>query len=122
MSITLTLPWPAKELSPNARVHWSIKAKHTKAYREIGFYTAKEAKAKIDWQGTIHAFITFYPPDRRRLDDDNIIARIKAARDGIADALGVDDKRFRIHPHLSDEVRKGGVVEVVLTQQLTKGD
>jgi crossover junction endodeoxyribonuclease RusA len=120
----LLLPWPPKELSPNARVHWSIKAKHTKAYREIGFYTAREAKAKakIDWQGTIHAFITFYPPDKRQRDDDNLIAAFKSARDGIADALKVDDKRFRIHPYLSDEVRKGGAVEVVLTQQLTKGD
>ena len=29
--ITLTLPWPPKELSPNARLHWRVVAKAKKA-------------------------------------------------------------------------------------------
>jgi hypothetical protein len=31
--MTLHLPWPPKELSPNARVHWAKKSKAAKAYR-----------------------------------------------------------------------------------------
>ena len=38
--------------------------------------------------------MTFCPPDHRRRDLDNIIASMKAANDGIADALGIDDSRF----------------------------
>ena len=41
----------------------------------------------------------FHPPDRRKRDDDNLKASLKHARDGIADALGIDDNRF-----LSDAV------------------
>jgi crossover junction endodeoxyribonuclease RusA len=118
MSITLTLPWPPKALSPNARVHWGMKSKAAKIYRNLGAGSVYVTKAKITWDGVIHAFITFYPPDKRHRDDDNLIAAFKSARDGIADALGVDDKRFRIHPYLSDEVRKGGAVVVTLTESV----
>jgi crossover junction endodeoxyribonuclease RusA len=118
----LTLPWPPRELSPNARVHWAVKSKAAKSYRTLGSYAALLADAKVTWDGVIHAFITFYPPDKRQRDDDNLIASFKSARDGIADALGVDDKRFRIHPYVSEEVRKGGVVEVVLTKRIDKSE
>ena len=33
---------------------------------------------------------------RRRRDDDNLAASCKAYRDGIADALGIDDFRLRL--------------------------
>jgi hypothetical protein len=38
--------------------------------------------------------LNFYPRDRRKRDDDNLIASFKSGRDGIADALGVDDVNF----------------------------
>ena len=31
--ITITLPLPPKELSPNARPHWAVKARAIKSYR-----------------------------------------------------------------------------------------
>ena len=37
----IDLPWPPKELSPNARVHWTKKAKAAKAYRLECFILAK---------------------------------------------------------------------------------
>lgn len=113
MSVII-LPWPDKRLSPNARPHWGAKARAAKSARHAGYFAAKAAKASITWEGDIHAFITFYPPDRRGRDDDNLIASFKSYRDGIADALGIDDKRIRIHPVLADEIRTGGAVEVVL--------
>jgi Holliday junction resolvase RusA-like endonuclease len=109
----ITLPWPPKELSPNARKHWAAKAKAAKKYRHEAFVITRQAGIVINWPGDIHLWIKFYPPDRRRRDDDNIT--IKNARDGIADALGVDDRRFRAHPFLSDEVRPGGEVEIRFT-------
>ena len=59
----------------------------------------------------IRMTITFVPPDRRHRDDDNMIASLKAARDGIADALGVNDRRFRPN-YVFAEPEKPGRVEV----------
>ncbi|KRG63912.1 hypothetical protein ABB26_10050 [Stenotrophomonas humi] len=110
----LILPWPHKDLSPNARVHWSRKAKAAKAARHL----AGVAAIAAGWKGAalpggrVHLQIDFYPPTRMRPDDDNMLARFKPARDGIADALGIDDKRFVSHPYVRDEPRKGGQVVI----------
>lgn len=55
--------------------------------------------------------ITFYPPDKRRRDRDNAQASLKHHLDGIADALGVDDYRFRPTYDFA-EPEKPGRVEV----------
>lgn len=106
------LPWPPSILSPNARAHWAAKSKAAKAYREECAWITKAAGLRVDWDGVVHAWITFFPPDKRHRDDDNLISAFKSGRDGMADALVVNDKRFRIHPWLSDEVVKGGSVKV----------
>ena len=110
----ITLPWMPKQLSPNARVHWSVKSKAAKAYRHACYMLTKQAKVSIDWDGDVHCWIDFYPPDRRSRDDDNMIAAFKSGRDGIAEALGIDDKRFRIHPYVKSEI--GGMVKVRFTK------
>lgn len=97
----LILPWPPKELSPNARGHWSKRAKAAKSYRKTCWALAKEAGIRVDWEGDVHLWLSFLPPDRRARDDDNLIASFKSGRDGLADALGIDDKRFRSHPFVS---------------------
>jgi len=113
----LILFWPDKDLSPNARVHWSRKAKAAKKARAYSYLSAMQA----DWgpgtapEGRIHLWVTFHPPTKRLPDDDNMLARFKPYRDGIADALGIDDKRFVSHPLVSTEVRKGGQVVVRLS-------
>lgn len=61
----------------------------------------------------IGLWVDFYPPDRRHRDDDNLIASFKAGRDGIALALGIDDKRFRCYPYVKNQI--GGMVKVRLT-------
>lgn len=111
----ITLPWPPKELNPNARLHWSKKSKAAAKYRTACHLLTLEAGLRgIDWDGDIHVFIDFYPPDRRARDDDNMIAAFKSGRDGIAQALGVNDKRFRTHPYVQDKI--GGFVKVTLTK------
>lgn len=117
--IQIQLPWPNSDLSPNKRIHWAQKAKAAKAAKRVGHLCALESKATIDWEGEIHLWITFYPPDRRVRDDDNCIGAFKHYRDGIAQALGVNDSRFRMHPWLSDEVVKHGAVVVKITQGIT---
>lgn len=114
MKIEVTLPWMPKDLSPNARVHWSKKSKAAKAYRAACSALCKEAKLIAPaTEGRLHLWLDFYPPDHRSRDDDNLIASFKSGRDGIADALGIDDKRFICHPWVKLEI--GGMVKVRVT-------
>lgn len=111
----ILLPWPSKDLSPNARVHWSRKAKASKLARHAACLLTKQAGWIADHAGKLHLWITFFPPTRRLPDDDNMLSRFKPSRDGIADALGIDDRRFVSHPYVSDKPRKGGQVVVRMT-------
>lgn len=98
MIYTIKLPWPPRGLSPNARLHWAPKAKLAKAYRQDcalegvawGLRRLESSPASIPVE------LIFYPPNKRKRDDDNVIASFKAGRDGIADALGVDDAIFQV--------------------------
>lgn len=92
-----------------------MKNRAVKLYRENCAWLTRAAGLRADWDGLVHMAITFFPPDRRHRDDDNLIAAFKSGRDGMADALGINDKRLRIHPWLSDEVIKGGAVKVRLS-------
>ncbi len=116
----LILPWPSKDLSPNGRVHWSAKARAAANARSLTATMARYHRNHHQWletipEGRLHLWVTFHPPTRRLPDDDNMLARFKPYRDGIADALGIDDKRFISHPLVSTEVRKGGQVVVRIT-------
>lgn len=113
----LVLPWPSRDLHPNQRVHWSKRAKAAKAARAGAHALALEAgwRRMALPEGRLHLWIDFYPPDRRKRDDDGLLSSMKAARDGIADALRIDDNRFVSHPFVKDETRPGGAVVVRIT-------
>jgi crossover junction endodeoxyribonuclease RusA len=107
----VTLPWPPKELSPNSSLHWAKKAKKKKEYRTACWALALEAKLIApDGEGKIPIEITFYPPDKRHRDADNMVASIKSGLDGLADALKVNDKRFLPSFHFKEEV--AGMVKI----------
>lgn len=111
----ITLPWPDKRLSQNARVHWAVRAKATKAARTAAGWATKAAKVKIDGEGAIYLHVYFYPPDNRRRDGTNMLGSLKAALDGIADALGVDDVQFRVSYEVCRPHNKAGEVRIVVT-------
>lgn len=130
----LELPLPAKELSPNLRVHFGKKAPITRKHREAAFFaTLRQITGKRTLPTQIlhkdvkrlglppirnTAFylqlarlltpagtelpivtgytLTFYLPDARNRDDDNLSAACKAYRDGIADALQMDDSALAL--------------------------
>lgn len=108
----IELPWPAKELSPNARGHWGKKASATKRARSHAWEAGLEAGLHLLGASSAELTTTFFPPTRGRYDDDNLIARCKSYYDGIADAMRVDDSRFRHNRPERGEVRKGGAVIV----------
>jgi Holliday junction resolvase RusA-like endonuclease len=113
----IVLPWPDRRLSPNARVHWRVKHAVKAPAREAGKYATfeavaggmREARAALAGNDPIPVKITFYPPDKRHRDDDNMIGSFKSARDGIAEALGVNDRRFRPHYFFADPEPPGRV-------------
>lgn len=111
----IDLPWPPRELSPNARVHWSVKARKAKAYRNTCYLLTKEALIKAP-EGRAVLSLCFVPPDRRHRDDDNLVAAFKAGRDGIAEALGVDDRQFVTEFHMSADTYPGGQVRVTIRE------
>jgi crossover junction endodeoxyribonuclease RusA len=107
------LPWPPKVLSPNARAHWATRSKAAKSYRNRCFLGAKQVGLAAP-AGRLLLVVEFLPPNRQRRDDDNLIAAFKSGRDGLADALGIDDCLFVTQCHLSSEVHQGGAVRVTL--------
>ena len=94
--MTITLPLPPKSLSPNGRVHWKNKARLTKHARtNAKLITLAALNGSTPFPYT-HYALTFYYPTRARRDDDNCLASCKAYRDGIADALRIDDHRLSL--------------------------
>lgn len=117
--IVIDLPHPQRPLSPNARVHWRLKHKHTKAYRLAARWEAFQECGDTKgpgWESASVKVIATYKDSRRR-DKDNILASLKAAFDGLADAgIVADDAGFTYEPV---EVRKGTDVGIRLI--ITKG-
>lgn len=112
MKLTSYLPWPDKGLSPNARGHWAKRAKLTKAARQGSAWQLLQ-----DGIRTLHAdrakvTMTFYPPDARVRDLDNMVSATKAHRDGIADVIGIDDSKWEVSFSLGGPVRPAGMVKV----------
>ena len=109
---TITLPWPPKELSPNATLHWAKKAKYKKSYRTLAWGLTLEQKIEVPKDQTVPMVITFYPPDKRHRDYDNRVASIKAGLDGVADALRVNDRLFRPQFNFSEEILGKVTIEI----------
>ena len=114
--ITIELPWPDSDLSPNARVHWAVKAKAASRAREDGYWcVSKDTEIVCDYlEGEVfQVTYIFHPPDKRKRDDDNIIGALKSYRDGVCDYFGIDDSCLRMAAPEWGEVVKGG--KMVLT-------
>lgn len=115
--LTIILPWPDPALFPNAKggKHWtSFQAQKVRA-RQDGFFAAKQALgAHTLIQSTrMPVNVMFAFPDRRNRDIEGCIGAIKHHVDGIAQALGVDDRIFR--PWTLDDcldTKKQGFVKV----------
>lgn len=115
--IRVELPYPDSRLNPNARRHWAANAPVKADAKRTAYILTRAALCadRASWpdfagDAPILFRVTFHPPDRRRRDDDNAIAALKSARDGIADALGVDDRRFRAEYRFADPRKPGCVI------------
>jgi len=109
----IILPWPPSILNPNSRSHWRPKDDARKKYRRDCYMLAKSIRASFP-EEKIHLAINFCPPTTRSRDLDNMLSSIKAGLDGIAEAWGVNDKRFRPILDWGPQV-KHGAVEITVT-------
>lgn len=113
----ITLLWPHPSTFPNAkrRLHWSKYQPHCNRARNDAKLVTRGYLNSIgyvsDTSGSpIPMRVTFCPPNRIRRDDDGMIGAFKHYRDGIADALGVDDALFRPQYVIADPIKGGAVI------------
>jgi crossover junction endodeoxyribonuclease RusA len=117
--LSIVLPWPLSDLSPNTRIHWAKLAKAKKAYRRECWADALVAGAAdfakdIPSDKKLSVHLEFVPPNRHRYDEDNMVARMKSGLDGIADALGIDDRMFKLSQEIAEGI--GGFVRVTVME------
>lgn len=101
-ALVIECPWPPADLSPNKRNRGITKgarmafAAKARVYRQDCYKAALESGAAKFKGDAVNVKITFHKPDARRRDDDNIIGSFKSGRDGIADAIGIDDHFWNV--------------------------
>jgi crossover junction endodeoxyribonuclease RusA len=104
------LPWPSSALASNARGHWAIKAKAAKDARKTAWALSLEQGVNRPMPDA-EIVLSYYPPNNRRRDAQNMPHSLKAYIDGISDAMGCDDHKFRVkYPSEFDKVTKGGAI------------
>lgn len=114
--IEVRLVWPNAKLSPNVKQHWAVKAAVVKKYRRECFIETKfQIPKPVRPAGKLTLELEFYPPQKREYDRDNLIARMKSGIDGMADALGINDKEFATLVAKVADPKKGGFVMVRIT-------
>lgn len=86
---------------PNLRGHWAQRARRAHKQREAARLLVRAALVSLPpasplraWKQKIIVRLTRIGP--RRLDSDNLAAALKHIRDGVADALGMDDGDERL--------------------------
>lgn len=118
-ALTFQLPIPARELSPNARCHWSRKAKAV---------TAARVAAACEANRVLFDSKTYTPPKWSKArckavlyhtravtpDPDNFIASLKPYLDGLADAGIVANDR-ELWPERPEYVRVKRLPRVEIT-------
>lgn len=71
---------------PNVRGHWAVKSQRARNQRWVARHLVSGAELPRP-----PLVVTLCRVSPRRLDDDNLRGALKHVRDGVADALGIDD-------------------------------
>lgn len=121
MTLTITLPWPSRDLSPNGRAHHMAHHRAKKSAKNYAWGMTAAAMGPLgivkgSWVGPIDVLVSVHP-HRTAPDADNALACQKAALDGIASAIGVDDKHFRPRIVMGEKCNPAKVV-ITLTPTL----
>jgi len=108
-------PLPDRVLSPNSRAHWrqvsAAKARYRRDLHILTIHALNRGLIVLPDTPLIGVRLTWHPRSAKLPDDDNAVASFKAGRDGIADALRIDDRRMRYLPlRFGDPVANGKLV------------
>lgn len=118
----VVLSFPASELMQNrsAGKHWSYAHEAKTVQRQEAYLLTRQAINISGFEAKVSAAyrveMTFCPPDKRARDVSNLHAAMKAALDGIADAMGVNDKTFKQHAQSEGNVHHSGRVVVKVSE------
>ena len=103
------LTLPLKTVSEmNVRTHWAVRAKRMKEHR----FCAKSAVAGVaktalppfmEWPDMLPLVVVLTRYSAGRLDDDNLRSALKGVRDGVAEAIGINDADARVSYHYQQE-------------------
>lgn len=99
---------------PNERCHWAEKAARAKRQRETAYTLARKA---IPLPCVVE-LVRLIPRGGKAYDTDNLIAGCKAARDGIADKLGIRDNDPRVEWRYGQESSKSVGLRVTITSEI----
>lgn len=108
----ISLPWPPSSLSGHNKGGWRTKLGTVRKFRLWAATATRAARPVVAAHGDIHIVIRFIPPNRRG-DRTNYPNRIKPILDGVADALGVNDRRFLPSYQFADPEQPGRV-EIII--------
>jgi hypothetical protein len=102
---------------PNQRDHWAVRAKRTKRARMIVALRLRSAMTRRALLGRHNdaEVVTLTRISSGLLDDDNLRGALKACRDGVADALGIDDRDPRVAWRYDQRRGKRGQYAVEIT-------
>ncbi len=113
----IKLPWPEPPLWPNRQKGrpwtYSYAAKRAQVKATAEACIAADLHLITPAPGPIRVTWIACPPTRNRWDGDGLEGALKAARDTIARALGVDDSRFDARVERGERSRDGGVIVVM---------
>ena len=125
-TIKIELPFaPPSELSPNARVHWAVKAKKAREMRDSGYNHAimdeelDEHLQLLDPMERAKITFTFYKAGR--VDEPNLTSSMKSWVDGLVDAgLFKDDdyKHMTSGEHSVVRCKRKDESTVILIEEL----
>mgnify|MGYP001578260486 CR=1 FL=1 len=109
-AMNLTLPIRAVNTA-NTREHWARRAARAKQHRHEAYHSVRAAKPTRRVAYTV----TLTRIGKRRTDSDGLAISLKAVRDGVADALGIDDGSERIAWLYGQEIGREYAVRIEIT-------
>jgi hypothetical protein len=113
----ITLDIPVRTVSEANRAsseHWRMRHKRAKHQRRTAAWVTRvPAHGLLDRGMRLEVRLTRISP--RPLDDDNLASSMKHVRDGVADALGINDRDPRVTWTYGQERRGVGEYAVRIT-------
>ena len=116
-SVTITLRLPGRELSPNARCHWRLKARVVAHHRTTARVMVGMSTHTPPAYRAASCEPRFFFAQNRKRDRDNLLASLKSSFDGLADGgLIVNDSAMTYLPVVVAIDRTNPRVELHITE------